>query len=156
MTAAELLAECQARRIILQAHGGQLDIDAPAGILTPELLARLRTCKAELLAMLQPQALPGGDPHGADGPQDLQPLDGDAAEWLELTDPDGRRCLVRSDAAGCEVIDLQPCPVCGCLERWQDLAGGWHCERCEPRTRATWLREHAQRLRERHERNPRR
>ena len=35
MTAAELLAECHARRIALQAHGGQLDIDAPAGELTP-------------------------------------------------------------------------------------------------------------------------
>ncbi len=155
MTAAELLTECQARHIDLQAHGGQLDIDAPAGELTPELLARLRDCKPELLAMLQPQPsdVPGGDRHGADGPQDDH---GDAGEWLELTDPDGRRCLVRSDAADITIIDLQPCPVCGGLERWQDLAGGWHCERCEPRTRATWLREHAQRLRERHERNPRR
>ncbi len=54
--AVKLLGECQARNIILQVHGGQLDIDAPVGELTEELLQRLLDCKAELLAMLQPQA----------------------------------------------------------------------------------------------------
>jgi len=53
MTAPELLAECQARNIDLQAHGGQLDIDAPRDALTDELLQRLRDAKGELLAMLQ-------------------------------------------------------------------------------------------------------
>ena len=56
MTAAELLAECQARNIVLQPNGGQLDLDAPAGALTDELLQRLRDAKPELLVMLQPQA----------------------------------------------------------------------------------------------------
>ena len=65
MTAVELLAECQARQIDLQAHGGQLDIDAPAGALTEELLERLRTHKAELLQRLQPP-----DAHG-DAGQDV-------------------------------------------------------------------------------------
>lgn len=52
MSAAELLAECQARDIDLHAHGGQLDIDAPAGAMTDELLQRLRHAKPEVLAML--------------------------------------------------------------------------------------------------------
>ena len=55
MSVAELLAECQARDINLQARGGQLDIDAPASALTDELSQRLRDAKPELLAMLQPQ-----------------------------------------------------------------------------------------------------
>lgn len=56
MSAAELLAECQARNIVLEPNEGELDIDAPAGALTDELLQRLRDAKPELLAMLQPQA----------------------------------------------------------------------------------------------------
>ena len=40
-TAAELLAECQARNVVIQTHGGRLEIDAPESELTPELLARL-------------------------------------------------------------------------------------------------------------------
>ncbi len=56
MTAVELLAECQARQIDLLAHGGQLDIDAPAGALTPDLLDRLKAHKADLLAILRGDA----------------------------------------------------------------------------------------------------
>jgi hypothetical protein len=177
MTAAELLAECHAKKIILQAHDGHLDIDAPGDALTPALLARLQAHKPELLAMLaggpqdvpgdagpvmvassladvdpQPQDLPGGDRHGADGTQDAGPSDIDANDWQELTGSDGRRCLVRSDVADCEVVDLQPCPVCGCLLAWWDLMGGRHCEACSPRTAGPRLRELAQRLRERYER----
>ncbi len=169
MVTAELLAECQARNIILQAHGGRLDVDAPAGALTAELLQRLRDTKGELVAMLASGPV-GGALGGADPvtntptvgpPQDGRPSvmrewdPTDAAEWQEYIGSDSRRCLVRCDAAEIEIIDAEPCPICSGLERWQDLAGGWHCERCEPRTRATWLREHAQRLRERHSRNPR-
>ena len=163
-TAAELRNELQALGVALAAAGDRLRF-SPRSAVTGELLTRLRDAKPELLAMLRPQdpgpvmagpsVMSGGDRHGADGPQDAGPSDIDAAEWLDLTDPDGRRCLVRSDAAGLEIIDAKPCPVCGGLERWQDLAGGWHGERCEPRTRATWLRQRAAELRERHARNPR-
>lgn len=132
--AVELLEFCHAQKIYLTAENGRLEIDAPAGELTDELLQRLRTCKAELLQLLasDSQDLPGGDPHGADGPQDLQPSDIDAGEWLDLTNPDGRRCLVRSDAAEIEIIDPMPCPVCGGIDRWQDVAGDWHCPTCRP------------------------
>lgn len=167
-TAASLLARCDSLGIGLQAHGGRLRFYGRDDDLTPELAAKLQAHAAELLEIIGggpqdgdggpvtagPQDLPGGDPDGADGAQDPAPSDSDAAEWQEVTDTDGRRCLVRSGAADLEIIDVNPCPVCGCLERWQDLAGEWHCERCSPRTRATRLREHAQRLREWHARHP--
>lgn len=50
-----LLAECAVNGIRLSvAAGGGLDIDAPQDTLTPELLARLKSHKAVLLAMLRP------------------------------------------------------------------------------------------------------
>jgi len=59
MTAAELLRECLAMDIVLLPHGDQLDIDAPQGVLTTELKARLREHKAELLVLLpSPAATP--------------------------------------------------------------------------------------------------
>ncbi len=87
-----------------------------------------------------PQDLPGCDPlgvvsaHGDDGDagQDLQPQDGDAGEWQEYIDPDGRRGWVRADVADCEVVDLQPCPNCDGMVSWWDAAGGAHCEACSP------------------------
>lgn len=36
----------------LSAHAGKLRFDAPAGTMTPELLAMLSACKAELLAII--------------------------------------------------------------------------------------------------------
>jgi hypothetical protein len=50
---ADLLADCEAHGIRLApAHGDGLDIDAPQDNLTPDLLARLKAHKAELLAIL--------------------------------------------------------------------------------------------------------
>lgn len=60
-TAAELMADLQAPGVTLAADGDRLRFH-PRDAVTPELLARLRDCKAELLAMLRT--------HGADGPQD--------------------------------------------------------------------------------------
>jgi hypothetical protein len=81
MSAAELLAECQARYIDLQAHGEQLDIDAPAGALTDELLQRLRDAKPELLVMLQPHYAHGDagqDAAAVAAPRSAVPV---AVEW---------------------------------------------------------------------------
>ncbi|GAA4435812.1 hypothetical protein [Bremerella cremea] len=30
---------------------------------------------------------------------------------------------------------LEPCPKCGTLELWENLAGNWRCLRCDPPTR---------------------
>jgi len=58
---ADLLAECDAHGIRLAlADSGGLEIDAPRDALTPELSARLKTHKGELLAtlLLAPKAAP--------------------------------------------------------------------------------------------------
>lgn len=31
----------------------------------------------------------------------------------------------------CEEVLPDPCPRCGSLEKWWDLLGGGHCQRCE-------------------------
>jgi len=52
---ADLLADCDAHGVRLAlADGGGLGIDAPQVALTPDLLARLKGHKGELLAMLRP------------------------------------------------------------------------------------------------------
>ena len=54
-TIAELLTDCEAHGVrLLPANDGGLTIDAPQDALAPELLARLKAHKAELLALLQP------------------------------------------------------------------------------------------------------
>ena len=51
----ELLADCDARGIrLLPSSDGGLTMDAPQDALTPDLLARLKTYKADLLALLRP------------------------------------------------------------------------------------------------------
>ncbi|MCO6458767.1 MAG: hypothetical protein J5I93_25955 [Pirellulaceae bacterium] len=53
-TLADLLADCDAHGIRLAlADGDGLAIDAPQDALTPDLLARLKAHKADLLAMLR-------------------------------------------------------------------------------------------------------
>jgi hypothetical protein len=57
--ATKLLAECEARGIVLlPSEGMALTIDAPASALTPELVARLKALKVELLTLLLPAAAP--------------------------------------------------------------------------------------------------
>lgn len=54
MTAHELLMTCRQAGINLVVDGDCIDVDAPAGVLTPELRAELARCKADLLALLAP------------------------------------------------------------------------------------------------------
>ena len=52
---AELMADCDARGIRLHPAGeGDLTIDAPQETLKPDMVARLKAHKAELLALLRP------------------------------------------------------------------------------------------------------
>jgi len=54
MAPADVLAVCRTVGIRLSvADGDMLEIDAPQGTLTPELLARMRDAKEELLTMLR-------------------------------------------------------------------------------------------------------
>ena len=88
--AAELWNELTALGVTLAADGARLRF-CPRDAVTGDLLARLRTHKAELLAMLQAQ--------GADGPQDLP------GDWTEYIAADGRLGWVRADVAGLEYHD---------------------------------------------------
>ena len=54
MTPAELLTELGRRGVVLTADGDSLNIDAPRGAVTPELLAALREHKPRLIRFLQP------------------------------------------------------------------------------------------------------
>jgi hypothetical protein len=52
MTTHELLLTCHSAGILLAAKGDALDVDAPLGRLTPELIETLRGRKGELLPVL--------------------------------------------------------------------------------------------------------
>jgi hypothetical protein len=146
---ADLLADCDAHGVRLAlADGGGLEIDAPQDALTPDLLARLKAHKADLLAILRPapEVAPVNQADAAAVWQAaLDRLEGDplfppdvleglrAAEvrWIEespdcdlatepITDPIG------PDGWPVDCIDpdeLTPCPKCGTLELWQSAAG---------------------------------
>ena len=54
MTAHELIAEVTKLGIVLEARGGRLHVEAPAGVVTPELRETLSRHKVALLALLVP------------------------------------------------------------------------------------------------------
>ena len=143
MTAAELLADCAAREIILTAQEDRLEIDAPEAELTPDLLARLQAHKPELLEILAPEPpaagydfrisesapsilrIPLTPAERTERPADLQPQadaqpEADApadlaAEWIERTGPDGRLIIERTDAGpGWDDAIDPPTPCDGC------------------------------------------
>lgn len=53
MTNVELLADLTRMGLVLTAKGDRLAYDAPPGVLTPVVLAKLKAHKGELLALLQ-------------------------------------------------------------------------------------------------------
>jgi hypothetical protein len=52
MNASRLLCELEARGAIVTRNGGQLDIEAPRGVLTPQVLAAVKAHKPQVLALL--------------------------------------------------------------------------------------------------------
>jgi TubC N-terminal docking domain len=52
MNAAELIIELEARGVMIESAGDRLRVDAPKGVITPELREALAACKAEVLAIL--------------------------------------------------------------------------------------------------------
>ena len=113
---AELLADCDARGIGLEPTGdGNLAIDAPQDALTPDLMGRLKTHKAELLEALR-------TPKAADqvGPVRGSPISQAGtpfADWVRRPDCHGRMGweapgLPESDRwwARCDFDDLPVVP----------------------------------------------
>ena len=118
---AKLLADCDARGIRLHHAGdGGLTIDAPQTDLTPDMVARLKTHKDELLTLLLPRPDVALVPPvaTADAPANPERI-GSCVDvdrpclWDEATEPG------------------PACPVCGSLEQWQDLLGQQRCGVCE-------------------------
>lgn len=54
MTAREFLTECAERDVIIRAEAGMLLIDAPAGLVDPAMLDRIREQKVQLMWELAP------------------------------------------------------------------------------------------------------
>ena len=52
MNAIELLQEVSARGVVIEPSGGRLRVDAPRGVITPELREALTSQKEELLRVL--------------------------------------------------------------------------------------------------------
>jgi hypothetical protein len=113
MTAAcDLLAELQGLGIEVQAHGEALRFH-PRDKVTPDLLARLKDSKADLLRLL------------------AQPSD-------SLVKRRGGLLVdTAADLDDSETIDPPPpCPRCGGLMFWWGLLGGRHCMTCDARALA--------------------
>ena len=53
MTLLGLLEELRVRGVEVKADGGYLDLDAPAGVLTPELISELKAHKVGILKVLE-------------------------------------------------------------------------------------------------------
>lgn len=141
MTVDALLDALTQRGIIATYNGGRLHIDAPAGSFSPDLQVEVRRHRDEIVKRLSTRQ------EGEPTPNDTIP----AAEWTERTDADGWRILERSGTTGLEIIaPPPPCGKCGRLDLWQDVAGGWHCLRCDPPTVARRLRREAARIRQRY------
>ena len=172
-----LLERCRALGIRLEADGDNLAIDAPAGSLTPELLAEIREHKAALLAVLKEPsgegtATPTPDP--APEPETATSGDGEPVTahvhpdaditghpidaWLAAEDFGKWTCQngrwTCPEASGDDFDALpdpgQPCPVCGSLDVLWGLWNETICQRCNPDklARSFRLAERAQRLRQ--------
>jgi len=149
MTVDDLLIECTARGIILQAQAGRLEIDAPPGGLAPDLLDRLRAAKPELLEILRTGDSGDGDtttptPAESGVVSPATPSSDDPAGWREFIDAEGRTVLERIDPP-------EPCEGCGGITRWQDAIGRLRCPDCDPaRADGARVQARARAIRRRH------
>ncbi len=124
--AADLLLELDRLGVRLQADGDKLRFN-PRSAVTPDMLARLKVHKAELLALLRNGAAVVAAP--AEFP----------LKWIEPDDD----------------VSVPPCPTCGGSELWETISGDWRCQHCDAAAleRSRKLAERAARLRKRCQRS---
>lgn len=96
---AELLADCDARGVRLHPTGDGLTIDAPQAALTPDMVTRLTSHKAELLALLQPAAAVQAQPVPTMQPTAKPVCRCGSAAWRDVSIHNGQS--VRRDCARC-------------------------------------------------------
>ena len=123
MSAADLMTDLARLGIRIEAHGDRLRY-SPRSAVTPDLTARMKAHKPELLAILR-----GDTPEASADDLADEPKADNAEDSTEVIDPPA------------------PCPKCATLELWQTLAGSWRCLQCDPPTKAQRLRERAARMR---------
>ncbi|NLF73191.1 MAG: hypothetical protein GX575_29495 [Candidatus Anammoximicrobium sp.] len=140
---------------------GRVRIEAPPGTITDLDREVLGQHKQELLRLFAPVYPIVDDPDERQAIQWAEGLDARQAALVVGVAVQEWDDLVRSDSLepAVDVVEdldvwinentIEPaaCGQCGGLERWQDLAGGWHCARCNPPIRAQIIRERAKRLR---------
>lgn len=73
----------------------------------------------------------------------LRRLKAHKAELLALFQGNGSAVAADDD----EIEPPDACRTCGSLELWESIAGNWHCQHCEPATKAKRLRRAAARSR---------
>lgn len=120
-----------------------LRIEAPVGLLTPEDRTVLAEYKTDLIPLLS-RPIPVDDPVEREAIvwADTAPaaaLDQALAEWDEIVEADLPPVEDLDQWLRENTIEPVVCD-CGGLERWQDLAGGWHCTLCRPPMRSEMLR----------------
>jgi hypothetical protein len=115
----KLMRELAVAGVVLSVEGDRLAFDAPADVVTDNLLGRMRSDRAGLLALLDP------------GP-------GTVAETLPKAAP----AVVAIVEAFEELSpdDVPPCDACGRYCDVETLAGRWCCLRCDPEADARRLR----------------
>ena len=97
---AELLTDCDARGIRLHPAGNDgLTIDAPQEALTPDMVARLKAHKAELLALLRPAPAVQPQPMPAMKPTAKPVCRCGSTAWRDVPIHDGES--VRRDCDNC-------------------------------------------------------
>ncbi len=156
----KLLAVLRSSGVVLSIEGDRLAFDAPEGVLTDELLDRMRAHREELLGLIGPVESSSDDPAPGgssvpssiacprcrsadliDEPEGLRCGDCDRLAWFDL--PGGG--WVRADHAELDLIEIGPdsVPVCsgcgrvcdvdrGLLSGSCDTLGPWACSRCDP------------------------
>ncbi len=86
MTASALLTNLKECGVSIQPHGGELEITAPAGVLTPDVLAEIRSLKPAIIQLLST-------------PSEMsKPVSADAQSTLHLAESAERTARIRAMA----------------------------------------------------------
>lgn len=144
-----LLAELESVGVVLAIMGDQLAFDAPSGVITDDLLGRMKADRAGLLRLVadrdrgdvdespdRPTTIRCPRCDGIDLDDDVRGLrcrHCDRLAWV-ITAEGG---LARRDVADSviELVDPDLVPICPSCGRWCDVmttAESWRCSRCDP------------------------
>ena len=114
MTALELLNELQTYDIRLECVGDKLRVNAPVGVVIPELRSLLKEQKAALLALL------------SEGASQATSEDQDHAPQAISADQEHVEAIPAEDETSDEIA--VECCVCGVMVEWCSEEGDAYCE----------------------------